>query len=274
MPKRKRQPDNFDVAEFLRESDDDLKSALNSLLRAPEAEDINLVPGTELIPPVKLGVDVKLTDPAKSVPGPELASAKNLAIASARDRDNDPNAGINMGSGLNLESQPKSGPQDNLHSHSILDPPSILDSGAISDPPIKLASERRFAIREMRRAADAHTRAEQHVYERLWEVAGPYDEISRTITIGFGAMANLVGLSESNARINLRSLLAKLAVEEIAEYNCERSQGRTYRIFNEAEILRRRREAGLRWYMRRTLAVVFVDPITGQPLLKNKPFRR
>ena len=32
------------------------------------------------------------------------------------------------------------------------------------------------------------------------------------------------------------------------------------------EILRRRREAGLLWYMRRTLAVVFVDPATGQPL--------
>ena len=126
----------------------------------------------------------------------------------------------------------------------------------------------------MRGAADAHTRAEQHVYECLWKIAQPHDEMSRAVTIGFGAMANLVGLSESNARINLRSLLAKLAVDEIGEYNCERSQGRTYRIFNEAEILRRRREAGLRWYMRRTLAVVFVDPTTGQPLLKSKPLRR
>jgi hypothetical protein len=36
MPKRKPQPDDFDVAEFLRESDDDLKSALHSLLRTPE----------------------------------------------------------------------------------------------------------------------------------------------------------------------------------------------------------------------------------------------
>lgn len=136
------------------------------------------------------------------------------------------------------------------------------------------AHKRRFAIRETRSAADAHTRAEQHVYERLWEIATPYDEVSRTVTIGFGVMANLVGLSESNARINLRSLLAKLAIDEIAEYNCERSQGRTYRIFHETEILRRRREAGLRWYMRRTLAVVFVDPTTGQPLLKSKPLRR
>jgi hypothetical protein len=38
------------------------------------------------------------------------------------------------------------------------------------------------------------------------------------------------------------------------------------RIFNCSEILKRRREAGLVWYMRGTLAVVFVDPKTGHPL--------
>ncbi|MBV8731583.1 MAG: hypothetical protein JO336_17390 [Acidobacteriia bacterium] len=122
----------------------------------------------------------------------------------------------------------------------------------------------------MRQSQDAHTRAEQHVYECLWQSAHPHDSESRTITIGFGALAKMVGLSESNARINLRSLIAKLALEEIAEYNCERSVGRTYRVFSEVEILRRRREAGLVWFMRRTLAVVFVDPATGQPLLQLK----
>ncbi|MBV8732769.1 MAG: hypothetical protein JO336_23405 [Acidobacteriia bacterium] len=122
----------------------------------------------------------------------------------------------------------------------------------------------------MREPQDAHTRAEQHVYECLWQNAHPYDPESRSITIGFGELAKLVGLSESNARINLRNLIAKLALEEIAEYNCERSVGRTYRVFSEAEVLRRRREAGLVWFMRRTLAVVFVDPATGQPLLQRK----
>jgi hypothetical protein len=227
MPKRKPQPDDFDVAEFLRESDDDLKSALHSLLRTPEAETpANLDLGAELSPPIKL-------------------SGHQTTIAPS-----------------NLTGPAK------LPSHTD------LSSHPISVPPLNLAKNRRFAIREMHHPSDAHTRAEQHVYERLWEIGKPYDEISRAVTIGFGAMASLVGLSESNARINLRSLLAKLAVEEIGQYNCERSQGRTYRIFNETEILRRRREAGLQWYMRRTLAVVFVDPATGQPLLKSKPLRR
>jgi hypothetical protein len=249
MPKRKPQPDDFDVAEFLRESDDDLKSALHSLLRTPEAEiprNLGLEPDSG--PPLKLdNLDA----------GPELAPDSQIPLTQ------DPVRSSKLDAHLNLTSPPHLNSQSDLVSLPILEAPLNL-----------VSAKRRFAIREMTRATDAHTRAEQHVYERLWEIAQPYDEISRAVTIGFGAMANLVGLSESNARINLRSLLAKLAIEEIAEYNCERSQGRTYRIFNEAEILRRRREAGLRWYMRRTLAVVFVDPATGQPLLKSKPLRR
>jgi hypothetical protein len=118
----------------------------------------------------------------------------------------------------------------------------------------------------MKLAQDAHTRAEQQVYEYLWQNAKPRDDVSRTITTGFGSMARMVRLSESNARINVRSLIAKLAIQDFGDYNCERSVGRTYRIFNYSEILKRRREAGLVWYMRRTLAVVFVDPKTGHPL--------
>ncbi|MDZ4801428.1 MAG: hypothetical protein SGI92_24995 [Bryobacteraceae bacterium] len=76
-------------------------------------------------------------------------------------------------------------------------------------------------------------------------------------------------MSESNARINLRSLIQKLAIEEHSTYNCEQSTGRTYRILNYSEILRRRREAGYTWVMRKTLAVSFVDPATGEPLLSK-----
>src|SRR4051794_18952951 len=56
MSRRKRQPEQFDVVEFLRESDGDLKSALNSLLRSPvaQADDdddaISGRPGLNLVP--------------------------------------------------------------------------------------------------------------------------------------------------------------------------------------------------------------------------------
>jgi hypothetical protein len=237
MSKRKRQPEEFDVVEFLRESDDDLKSALNSLLRAPAEEKGDTSgPGISSIPTVNLGDSANITGPAN------LIGAINLAAITSISSKLEPEINSN---------------------------PDLKLAGAPPDP-----RKRRFAVREMRHAQDAHTRAEQHVYECLWENAASYDAVSRTIMIGFGAMARLVGLSESNARINLRSLVAKLAVEEIAEYNCERSMGRTYRIFEPGEILRRRREAGLLWFMRRTLAVVFVDPVTGQPLLQGKPLKR
>ena len=54
MSRRKRQPEQFDVVEFLRESDGDLKSALNSLLRSPVAQAVDndtiSVPGLKLVP--------------------------------------------------------------------------------------------------------------------------------------------------------------------------------------------------------------------------------
>lgn len=126
--------------------------------------------------------------------------------------------------------------------------------------------KREFAVRPAHLVEDGHSRAEQQVYAILWENATPLDAISRLITLGFASMGKLTGLSESNARINLRSLIQKLAIEEHTTYDCAASQGRTYRIYDPAEILRRRHEAGLRWVMRRTLAVVFVDPQTKLPL--------
>src|SRR4051812_18275481 len=58
MSRRKRQPEQFDVLEFLRESDGDLKSALNSLLGSPSSapaeanERPNKGPGIKLRPGV------------------------------------------------------------------------------------------------------------------------------------------------------------------------------------------------------------------------------
>ncbi len=184
-PRRKRPPEPFDVGDFLRESDTDLKSALSSLLR----------------------------------------------------------------------------------SSPVLEPAPIEDPGLTIVPGPKL---RQYPIREMKAPEDAHTRAEQFVYDYLWSHSDPLDEVSRKITIGLGALAKAVRLSESNARINARSLAAKLALEEYGTYNCEQSIGRTYRVFSGEEILRQRREAGLRWYMRRTLAVIFVDQLGNPVQLKAR----
>lgn len=278
MPKRKRQPEEFDVVEFLRESDDDLKSALTSLLRTPAADAIpfgeNSGPDLNLLPTIELSDKPSLfSDSANLLPDlkvratPELTGPANLGSDIKLEVVHSSVSELNLGPPTDLIAGPAVAAAAAEISGSDLNTESGLNLIATALPGPK---KRQFAIREMRLAQDAHTRAEQHVYECLWESGNVYDAVSRSLTIGFGAMTRLVGLSESNARINLRNLIGKLAVEEIAEYNCELSVGRTYRIFNEAEILRRRREAGLHWFMRRTLAVVFVDPATGQPLLKKK----
>ena len=240
MSRRKRQPEEFDVVDFLRASDADLKSAINTLLRSPQ-------PGT---PPSNIEPDVKLGSQPLLKP-PALIKAPPVS---------DPPPALGSGPILNDTRAPE--PQPSVTSDPIL----------ISGP--ELPPKRRFPIREMRVPRDAHTRAEQQLYERLWEMGTPSTAGSRTITIGFGAMARLVGLSESNARINMRSLIAKLAAEEVSEYNCAQSLGRTYRILPDQEIMQRRREAGLLWYMRRTLAVVFVNPATGEPLHHKRPTQR
>jgi hypothetical protein len=185
--------------------------------------------------------------------------------------DFDPAGGPVSGEDSEAESEVNLRPGVNLGPDPFIDPPLNLDPGLnLTGGPAK---KRTFAIREAKLAQDGHARAEQHLYEMLWERARPHDEVSRLITIGFAGIAKLVRLSESNARINLRSLIQKLAIEEYSTYNCEQSTGRTYRILNYSEILRRRREAGYTWVMRKTLAVSFVDPATGEPLL-SKPKKK
>ena len=279
MSRRKRQPEQFDVVDFLRESDGDLKSALNSLLRSPvaQADDNDAIsgPGLKLVPAPAIleGVDqgempaAFLRADLTLGPGPELTGETQ--------RNTDPDLNIVPGPELTETPTALPSPPSSSIPDTKLRPGIDLPTARSNSPQTTLPSttpesnepkKRQFPIREMKLAQDAHTRAEQQVYEYLWQNAKALDEVSRTITIGFGAMARMVRLSESNARINVRSLIAKLALQEFRDYNCEKSLGRTYRIFNYSEILKRRREAGLLWYMRRTLAVVFVNPSNGQPL--------
>jgi hypothetical protein len=132
---------------------------------------------------------------------------------------------------------------------------------------------RRFKIRPMIMAQDAHTHAEQRLYLALWSRAVPKDNISKTITIGILSLAKLASMGETMARQNIRSLIRKMAVEEFGGYDCAGAIGKTYRVFSYAEILRRRKAAGLTHYVRRTSAVVFVDPANGlavEPWLIDK----
>ncbi len=81
-------------------------------------------------------------------------------------------------------------------------------------------------------------------------------------------MSHLVRLSLNNCRLNVRSLIRKLAMEEHREELCPQGVGKTYLIYAPEEILRRRIAAGLEWVVR-TRGVMFVDPNTEQPIERS-----
>jgi len=270
---KKLPPEPFDVGEFLRPTDTDLRSALNSLLHGQA-----IGPEVPLGPGPNLGEEVDVAVlPSRSVSG--TAGAPELASALGSDPP------LKIDDGLKLTPHGSLRPPKNLadtaqstvtqdfstpgpNSSTLLNVagPHIVRPPVIIGPPPR---NRQFAIRPAHLVEDGHSRAERQVYLSLWENAAPHDQVSRLLTIGFASMGKLTGLSESNARINLRSLVQKLAIDEFDTYHCATSQGRTYRIYHAAEILRRRHVAGLRWVMRRTLAVVFVDPETKLPLFNK-----
>jgi hypothetical protein len=121
---------------------------------------------------------------------------------------------------------------------------------------------RKPRIREALTVQDGHSLAEQAVYEAMWTAGKPYRDESRILTIGLRTLAELSRMAYSNCKANVRSLVAKLALDELPGFSY--TDGRTYIIHGEREILRRRQAAGLT-HVLRTRGVVFVDPQSGAP---------
>jgi len=107
-------------------------------------------------------------------------------------------------------------------------------------------------------AQDGHSHAEQAVYAALWEAGAPETGGDRIVTMGLGRLSKAARLSENNCRLNIRSLVQKLALEEIGAENSRAGIGKTYRVYSYVTILTRRRAAGLEWVVR-TKGVKFVD---------------
>lgn len=222
--------DTFEVEDFLRPTDSDLRSALHSLLGSahgllPEPEVLNSTPGPEL------------TEIVNSIPGPELRAPRPRKVKA----------------------------EVTVEIVNSIPGPELTEE----DAPREI-KRRQFPVREAASAAEGHSRAENLVYDALWREAAPGDDPAyRSITIGILSLARMAGISESNTRINLRSLMRKLAVEQESQFYCEQSRGYTWRVYSPEAVLARRQSAGLRWYSKRTLAVVFVDPDTKAPLLAD-----
>ena len=108
---------------------------------------------------------------------------------------------------------------------------------------------------------DAHTLAEQAVYDAMYRAGKPHQGDSRILTIGLRTLAEMSRMAYSNCKANVRSLIEKLAVD--ADDDFSYTTGRTYIIYSFRDILRRRKAAGLT-HVIRTRGVVFVDPSNGR----------
>jgi hypothetical protein len=133
-----------------------------------------------------------------------------------------------------------------------------LESSALETP-----LRRRPRIREASTVQDAHSLAEQAVYDAMYRAGKPYQGDSRSLTIGLRTLAELSRMAYSNCKANVRSLVAKLAIDEQPGFSY--TDGRTYVVYSFREILRRRKGAGLT-HVIRTRGVAFVDPQTGREL--------
>lgn len=108
---------------------------------------------------------------------------------------------------------------------------------------------------------------EERVYRLLWDAAAPDATGGRALSIGYDRLAKLAGLNEKSIRDLMPKLAAKQAVEVIGAENSASRTGKTYRIFDSGEILRRQRAQDLTHGVKNGRAVEFVWVLkeTGTP---------
>lgn len=153
------------------------------------------------------------------------------------------------------------------------DPVPIYPGPYINDDLSRRPRYQRPRPRRARSVEDGHSHAEHSLYSALWERAQSFNEEARVLTMGFGSMSHIARLSLNNCRQNIRSLIHKLAVEEIRAELSNEKIGKTYLIYAPEAVVRRRKSAGLEWVIR-TKGVVFVDPASGAVLTDRSPVPR
>jgi DNA-binding MarR family transcriptional regulator len=160
--------------------------------------------------------------------------------------------------------------------YSFLKPPAIeppagesvpvesLPSVSVTRPPLRVS---RLRIHYCTRAHDAHTSGEQVLLETLYSLAKDpqYGTQGAYVAVSMAELAERIGMHETNVRMNIRSLIAKKALELVALEDRKKQSARQYRIFPLDEILERRRKAGLEWVIKNR-GIHFVDPKTGKPV--------
>jgi hypothetical protein len=161
-------------------------------------------------------------------------------------------------------------PDTNLPPDSSLLTDSDLLANSLPGTELRTANGRTVRIRQARSVQDAHTPAEQALFQILWTKGTEETDTTRLVKAGLGDVSKWTGAHKTSCRAYLRALASKLALEEAETFDAAAGKegARVYRVYSPEMILDRRKKAGYT-HVIRTGAVSFVDPRTGSKLLSG-----
>lgn len=147
------------------------------------------------------------------------------------------------------------------------EPPAPVPLPSVSVAPLALRRDK-LRIHQCQRVDDAHTSGERILLQTLYELCNdPRYGDGKHVGVSMAEISERIGMHETNVRMNLRSLAAKLAIELVTLEDRKKQSARQYRLYSPDEILRRRKSAKLEWVVKNR-GVHFVDPVTGKPVLQ------
>jgi hypothetical protein len=105
-------------------------------------------------------------------------------------------------------------------------------------------------------AQEAHTPGEQAVLSGLYRL-GKNPRFGRVLSDGslrvcvsLVELGRHIAMHETNVRVNVRSLIKKLAIEQVRAEDKKQQSAREYHVYTFKQILERRRAAGLEWVVK------------------------
>jgi hypothetical protein len=123
-----------------------------------------------------------------------------------------------------------------------VEPDSLVEPFAAIESP---HGGRRYKIHDCTLVQHGHSLGETALYKTLWDAGETQADGTKLVTMGWRTMAHLAGMSDKSAKRNTRSLIGKLAIEQIGDEISETRTGRTYRIYSFAQILGKRKNEGM-----------------------------
>jgi hypothetical protein len=141
-------------------------------------------------------------------------------------------------------------------------------SGITASPAVMAATSNGKKIYACLQAQEGHSRIEHAVYLILWKNGSAQPDGSRFSRLGLARIAAEVNVHERNIGAIIRRLIHKQSIEILRKEASELRTARTYRVFDDEAILKRRKRAGLEWVVRGR-GVEFVNPETALPLYRE-----